>query len=197
MTVHTTQLCPDDPVTERTHVKTTDPPNHELPGGTTTLTPAVRGPAVDSPSELLRRAAELIEQRGLFQHEWWPDALPAHGEQPRDYIDGDPCCAIGALAVAAGAWQVGSVHRALTNLPALAAANDALHAAMPPGVAFVAAWNDQPGRTAGEVAEVMRSAASRLDTNARPGGPSAKTFHRAGANHIPNHQDDSKEPLNV
>lgn len=188
MTAHTTQLCPDDPVTERTPVNTT-------PSGRTSRRLAVQSPA-KSPAALLRRAAELIERYGLYRHAWWPDACPtADGEQPQDYIDGDPCCAIGALAVAAGVWQVSSVQRALIELPVLAIANDALHAAMPPGVAFVAAWNDEPGRTPGEVAEAMRSAAAQLDTC--PGGPSAKTFHRARTNSTPNHQDDSKEPLHV
>jgi hypothetical protein len=195
MTVHTSQLCPDDPITERTPVKTTDPPTHNPPAGRTTRNPAVQYPAGGA-AALLRQAAELIEQRGLHRHAWWPDACSTPSdEEPLDYIEGDPCCAIGALAVAAGVWQVNSVQWALTELPALAVANDALHAAMPPGVAFVAAWNDQPGRTAGQVAEAMRSAATQLDTC--PGGPSAKTFHRAGANPTPNHQDDSKESLHV
>ena len=194
MTGHMTQPNPDELVTERNPVKPTEPPTPgRVPAGTTIPGLASQGEA-GSPAALLRRAAELIEQFGLHQGEWWPNACSdPPGKPPQDYIGGDPCCAVGALAVAAGVRHVRSVQRALTELPALAVANDALHAAMPRGTPFVASWNDHPDRVADEVAALMRSAATQLEVVARHGGPSAETFHQAGAAAFPNHQDDSKE----
>jgi hypothetical protein len=142
---------------------------------------------------LLAQAAELIEQRGWWQGDLWPEAadnLP--------YVIGDPCCVLGALAVASGVWhydQVTELFRRPDYVVAVEALITQINAGQPESehVRDIYTWNDNPRRTAGEVVRTLRAAAHRLD-NTRSGGPSAKTFHQAGS---PNHQIASKETHHV
>ena len=48
-------------------------------------------------SETLDRAADHIEQHGWHQGYFWPNDGHELGYPP--YVDGDPCCALGAIAV--------------------------------------------------------------------------------------------------
>ncbi len=142
------------------------------------------------PAALLRAAADRIDRYGLFQGEYWP-ITP--GGISAGYIPGDPCCALGALAVAAGYDDALLADAALDARPELVAATDALTAQLNPcaRAAQVSVWNDHPGRTATEVTAALRAAAAALDPDepdppptahlsAGLGGPSATSFHRAG-----------------
>lgn len=153
------------------------------------------------PAELLRAAADRIDRFGLFQGEYWP-ITP--GGISAGYIQGDPCCALGALAVAAGYDDALLADAALDARPELVAATDALTAQLNlcAPVAPVSVWNDHPGRTATEVTAALRAAAAALDPPepdppptdlpAACGGPSAKSFPAAGAASS-THQHDTRE----
>jgi hypothetical protein len=161
---------------------------------------------------LLYRAAEQLQRHGWRRGAYWPDSyLFAH------YIHGDPCCALGALAVADGITTYDAANRALTSRPALALAVDALASEINRNtddqdhVADVADWNDDLDRTATEVITTIRAAARRLSKPADPaavlaaftdtpaparsGAPSAKNAHQTGpaAHPEPNHQRSTSE----
>jgi hypothetical protein len=107
------------------------------------------------PVALLRAAANRISAYGLFQGEYWP-VTP--GGESSAYIEGDPCCALGALAVAARYDEVLLADAAIDTHPGLVAAVDAVAAR----VGELAAWNDSPSRTAADVTAVLRAAATDL-----------------------------------
>jgi hypothetical protein len=148
-------------------------------------------------AELLAAAADRIERCGLFQGEYWPISAGRH----TTYVDGDPCCALGALAVAAEFDDAPLADVALDTRPELILAIDALteHIDSPSGgqPAQVPAWNDRPGRTHIKVGSALRAAAAQLrvqapDPPAGPtsdlaGGPSAASVHRAGSSSIDQH----------
>ena len=99
-------------------------------------------------SEVLNRAADLIEERGWTQGDgWFPEMLPVAA----------PLCAEGAMKAAAAevcaaagdALARYTVHREQI-LPAF---KDYL------GVAHVFVWNDAGRRTASEVIEALRACA--------------------------------------
>ncbi|HEX4246604.1 MAG TPA: hypothetical protein VH008_01965 [Pseudonocardia sp.] len=149
--------------------------------------------------QLLYRAADQLHRHGWRRGAYWPDSyLFAR------YIDGDPCCALGALAVADGITSYDAANWALTARPGLALAVDVLTAQInrdrePYGhVVDVADWNDDLERTATEVITTMRAAAQRLgqsaetSASARSGAPSAKNAHQAGPA-VPNHQRSTSE----
>jgi hypothetical protein len=175
------------PATERPHVTTA------------TTTAAERSRA----AELLRDAANHIKLCGLFKGEYWPGDLDDPG-----YIDGDPCCVLGALALAAGISDAAHADVELDHYPALVIALDAIAHRIAPGgeEPVVPAWNDHPDRTAGEVVAELRAAASELDpdlpdpppvdageSTALPGGPSTKSFHQAGS--ASTHQHSTSEVI--
>lgn len=108
---------------------------------------------------LLRAAANRITAYGLFQGEYWP-VTP--GGASSAYIEGDPCCALGALAVAARYDEVLLADAAIDTHPDLVAAVDAVAGR----VGELAGWNDSPVRTAADVASVLRAAADDLTDNA-------------------------------
>jgi hypothetical protein len=164
--------------------------------------------------QLLLDSADRLERCGWGQGKYWPDACI---ETP--YVEGDLCCALGALAVGFGVDTYQCANWAFTARPVLALAIDTLAAEINAECADgehapdVAAWNDDPERTATEVITAMRSAAGRLgqppdpgavlatfsalfdtgtepgagtDAVALPGAPSAKNAPQAGpatANH--------------
>ncbi|MGI8815339.1 MAG: DUF6197 family protein [Pseudonocardia sp.] len=161
-------------------------------------------------ASLLRDAADRIARCGLHQGEYWPTTVGQPG-----YIEDDPCCALGALAVAA---DVNDPYRAdgeLNNRPELVIALDTLADQVDPDNTrfdVVPPWNDHPLRTAAEVTAAMRAAAAQLEPipyrlaepstgpppappgadpsarcTARPGGPSATSFHQAGTSSTRQH----------
>lgn len=105
-------------------------------------------------SEVLNRAADLIEERGWAgqgtprpEGFWHPEAGSSH-----------PVCIEGALNAVLGerqkwecpAWRAVATY--LADRPDVV-----IHAAS--GLPIVWAWNDRPGRTASEVIEVLRACA--------------------------------------
>lgn len=176
------------------------PPTERPPVSTPTTTAAERSRA----AELLRDAADHIKLCGLFKGEYWPGDLDDPG-----YIDGDPCCVLGALAVAAGINDAGHADVELDHYPALVIALDAMANRVAPGgeEPVVPAWNDHPDRTAAEVVAELRAAASELDPDppdparpvdahhsiALPGGPSTKSFPQAGS--ASTHQHSTSEVI--
>ena len=121
--------------------------------------------------QLLSRAAERLERHGWRRGAYWPDSYLF-----APYIEGDPCCALGALVVADGINTYHEANWALTTRPALALAVDALTCEINRDtedrehITDVADWNDDPTRTAAEVITGMRAAARRL---AEPVDPAA------------------------
>ncbi len=156
-----------------------------------------------TPAALLRAAADRIDRCGLFQGEYWPIAP---GEAPGPYVEGDPCCAHGALAVAAGWDYAPQADTALDTYWELVTATDALATCIQDRAGepvSVAGWNDHPDRTAAEVTAALRAAARALDPDEPDppptvhlspglGGPSAKSFHQAGPASS-THQHDTRE----
>jgi len=110
---------------------------------------------------VLDAAAELVERVGLWQGGgYWPGSWV--------YCDGDPVCTVGALYVAAGLGgpdfatdEVGNVvgctaRSVMTAVDAWSAVQRHL------GTDAVHVWSDTPGRTATEVAAVLRATAEQL-----------------------------------
>lgn len=176
-------------------------PSNERPSVTTpTTTPVERSRA----AELLRDAASHIKLCGLYKGEYWPGDL----DEP-DYIDGDPCCVLGALALAAGIDDTAHADVELDRYPALVIALDAIGNRVAPGgeEPVVPAWNDHPDRTAAEVVAELRAAADELDPDPPdppppcdanpfidlPGGPSTKSFPQAGSSST--HQQSTNEVI--
>jgi hypothetical protein len=179
-----------NPPAPATETAPPDTPRKAPPVSTTLLTPTTHPtPTEQRAVVLLAQAAEQIERCGWWQGDLWPDAadlLP--------YVTADPCCVLGALAVACGLWHYDQVTD-LFGRPDYVLAVEALITQINTGrpesehVRDIYTWNDNPDRTVGEVISTLRTAAHRLD-NTWPGGPSAKTFHQAGS---PNHQIASQE----
>lgn len=128
-------------------------------------------------AKLLVTAADRIEQCGLFQGEYWPINPGEH----TGYVNGDPCCALGALAVAANFEDVPRADTALDTLPELGLAIDALAERIDSSSgrepAQISAWNDHPERTRLEVASALRAAAQQLRAQApaRPDDTASRT----------------------
>jgi hypothetical protein len=151
---------------------------------------------------LLAAAAERLARHGWRQGDYWPDS---HEFAP--YVEGDPCCALGALGVADHMTTSTHLNAALHSRAALAVAVDTLLAEINQGraghehVTDVAAWNDDPARTAGEVIAVMRAAAHRILTDLGEaerladlsGVPSVKNAHQTGPVSTANHQRSTSE----
>lgn len=164
------------------------------------MSPARTTSCAPEAAHLLRCAAAAIEANGWLQGEYWPEAPSPYATAT--YVTGDPCCAVGALAVATGEYDADYVMYSLARWRALTEALRALAATISDGplrpgnrrrewITDVAMWNDAEGRTAAEVVTALRAAADSLTTvSNRPGGSSATTSHQAGS---PNHQNDSKE----
>ena len=94
-------------------------------------------------SEVLNRAADLIEERGWTQGEGWPDA--------EDDVTG--LCLEGGIMAAAGFGF--NDYTKFVRCPAyLAVENYLAHETR-----FPFTWNDRDGRTAAEVIEVLRACA--------------------------------------
>ncbi len=200
-------------------------PTQERNHPVSTPTPTPPGGLVEQIAEQVRRrraavvlrtAADRIERCGLFKGEYWP----VDPDRDRvEYIEGDPCCTLGALAVSTGIADPRTADVELGVRPELHIAGAALTKAIDPDGgswpwAVVPLWNDDPVREPGEVIATMRAAATGLDrpdigppgpnpldplTVAGSGGPSAKTFHQASGAEMtsPNHQVDSKETGHV
>jgi len=113
---------------------------------------------------LLRAAANRITAYGLYRGEYWP-VIP--GGESSAYIEGDPCCALGALAVAARYDEVLLADAAIDTHPDLVAAVDAVAHR----VGELAGWNDSPVRIAAEVTSVLRAAATDITDRHNAGGP--------------------------
>lgn len=107
-------------------------------------------------ADLLTAAADLVERVGLWQDEYWPGALDGGV-----YCAGDPVCLVGALIVAGGddtpppfgglAWSF------------VTRAADAVRRRLDPTlVVWPEVWSDMPGRTAAEVAAVLRATADAV-----------------------------------
>ena len=100
-------------------------------------------------SKVLSRAADHIEEHGWFQGYFWPADDYLWSDAP--YTDGDPCCAIGAVAVVEGVDPVAFDTEAMQFV--------AGHLAMT--TARFTDWNDDPKRTKEEVLAILRAASER------------------------------------
>jgi len=105
-------------------------------------------------SETLYKAADHIEQNGWYQGYFWP--RPDIGWEP-PYVDGDPCCALGAIAVVEDVNPHGVDTEAMKYV--------AEHVGL--GTASFADWNDDPDRTKDEVLVALRGAAERAERAGR------------------------------
>lgn len=105
-------------------------------------------------SETLYKAAEHIEVHGWHQGYYWPH--PDLSLEP-PYIDGDPCCALGAISVVEGSDPVIEATPAMEEL--------ALYLGM--NTVLVADWNDMGYRTKEEVLAALRGAALRAEKAGR------------------------------
>jgi len=106
-------------------------------------------------SETLYKAADHIERRGWHQGYFWPGEKEAF-EPP--YVEGDPCCALGAIAVVENRDPVHETTAAMDYLA------EHLGYKM---AAFVADWNDMGSRTKDEVLAALRGAALRAEKAGR------------------------------
>lgn len=107
-------------------------------------------------SEILDRAADLIERNGWTRDEWYKRR---RAEDPRDC----PVCAGGALDAAAGC-DPGEPEYSPALIAAIGAFAARVDPAFDPAAAYgygtVANWNDAPGRTAEDVVRELRAAAA-------------------------------------
>ena len=106
-------------------------------------------------ADVCDEAADIIGANGWLQGEPWPGSL--------HYRPGMPVCEMGALAVALGdrCWRrlPGDVIREADPRGTLATVAGAVehHLGFP-----LTIWNDAPGRTEGEVVELLRGTAKKL-----------------------------------
>lgn len=117
-------------------------------------------PSTAQVAAALRRAADLIEEHGWTQGDYFRtrDGEPFEGLDEWEF--GCSMCALGALRVADARDDEDRFEEAV------AALTRGLEAT--PGIelfegAEIACWNDEPGRTAEEVVAQMRATADRLD----------------------------------
>lgn len=103
-----------------------------------------------TPADVLRAAADLIEPEGAWTQGYWARTSSGFATDP--YLEAASCyCALGAIANVTGITQLGKVH---TLAP-----TDALCRA----VGDVAMWNDKRSRTQAEVVAKLREIAAMLD----------------------------------
>lgn len=99
-------------------------------------------------------AAAHIERYGLHKNYYWP-GLVGNGVPPYEW--GTPCCAVGAMGVAAFPGDprmgIGLIGVSVEHLSAY------LCAARLDSDGFITLWNDELERTAAEVVRVLRDAA--------------------------------------
>ncbi len=112
------------------------------------------GGDLDGVSALLTAAAEVVERVGLWRRYLWPGAA-----DDADYCEGDPVCLVGALVVAAEASRWGS--------PRVRVAVKAVARLLGVSTIGVSVWSDAEGRTAAEVAAVLRATVERERGGAR------------------------------
>jgi hypothetical protein len=98
-------------------------------------------------SEVLNRAADLIQERGWVQGEGWS------GVDDRDGL-----CLEGGIMAAAGISGFGAIGD-VQACPAYKAVADYIGLDLPGGATFAWRWNDSQNRTATEVIETLRAAA--------------------------------------
>jgi hypothetical protein len=98
-------------------------------------------------SEVLNRAADLIEERGWTTGEGWPEADP----------EVTALCLEGGIMAAQGMTL--SNQAGLFTCPAYRAVRDYLDWQPKIGQTYLFQWNDRPNRTAAEVIEVLRACA--------------------------------------
>ena len=101
-------------------------------------------------SKVLSKAADHIEKHGWYQGYYWPSPTDYKWREP-SYTEGDPCCALGAIAVVEGRDPVHEETAAMEFL--------AEH--IGETTAGVADWNDAGSRTKDEVLAALRGAAER------------------------------------
>lgn len=140
---------------------------------------AAPGPTTRQTAQaLLEDAATRLERHGWLQRDIWPGALY---DDAAPYREGQPCDALGALAVADGVTDAEQVLPAIATGLALSYAIDALgkHIARDDASTItdtITGWNDNPDRAAGKVIAAMRDTARAL---AQPAGQTPS--ERAGA----------------
>jgi hypothetical protein len=108
-------------------------------------------------SEVLNRAADVIQRDGWYQGGYSPDA-----DKAMTTLVGRPVCALGAIHVAADEWLLwfedlqcwAGGRTPVTDVVAKILARHIDHPDL-----FIPAWNDHEGRTAAEVIEALRAAA--------------------------------------
>ncbi len=101
-------------------------------------------------SEVLNRAADLIEERGWVRGEGWP------GQEVYGGADNTQLCLEGAIMAALGIDMTATLGGELRECLAYQAVHR--HLELDP-MRRLYTWNDHPSRTAGEVVEVLRAAA--------------------------------------
>ncbi len=92
---HGTERDRHEPHQEGNHTVNTPPPTSTSRAGL--VAQVVRQILIHQTVGVLRAAADRIARCGLFRGEYWPTERPNRVE----YIEGDPCCALGALAISA------------------------------------------------------------------------------------------------
>jgi len=105
-------------------------------------------------SETLYKAADHIDQNGWYQGWFWPGEWV--GVPP--YVDGEPCCMLGAIHLVEGSDPERDEPPAMQYL--------ADHLGMRYAAA-AAAWNDMSHRTKDEVLVALRGAAERAERAGR------------------------------
>ena len=111
-------------------------------------------------SETLYKAAEHIEAHGWYQGYYWPH--PKDRIEP-PYVQGDPCCALGAIAVVEDSDPMYDTD-AMKELADYLGIGVGLILGKSAGVAD---WNDTAGRTKEEVLAALRGAALRAEKAGR------------------------------
>lgn len=109
-----------------------------------------------TPAAILLAAADHCDEVGLHKGELWPGAATGY----RDYVHGDPCCAIGHIRVAAGitSFEVGVGDWDRTGA---AEAEGALQDYIE-DIGYdedIPGWSDDYDRTASDVSSALRAAA--------------------------------------
>lgn len=111
-----------------------------------------------NPADILDRAADVIDQHGFIQHDYW-------GGNSTTWEPGAPCCVSGAVAVAMGIWDIafwGAAEDKNQALRLFAQHLDPDIDFLDDAVPFVIRWSDDPLRTKSGVVRSLREAAQRV-----------------------------------
>ena len=122
-------------------------------------------PDREDAARLLDAAADLLTRYGWCQGGYWPgaDTVGADTVGGGHYIDGDPCCMVGALGVCCGITDPDHLDQpCTTSMQAAALAADTVAELLALPCEQLEDWNDDPHRTPGEVIDALHAAARQL-----------------------------------